>query len=249
MNNDFIFEFFEKMPRQGPGSEKYTLQALEKIKHRLPVTPNILDIGCGNGTQTFDLLQALPSANITAIDIHPPFLDMVKEKCCKILQPPAKVHAQAMSMAEIDFDPGTFDLIWSEGAIYNVGFERGIQLWQDLLKPDGYMVVSEAVWLKPDLPAPVRDFWESEYPEIGTIADKFSIIEKSGLETVHHFTLPKSVWQDEFYVPMQELINHFRKSQKSNVMNEFLDGMQIEIDMFKSYGEYYSYEFFVMGKR
>ena len=52
-----LFKLYEGLPRQGPGSTKSTLRALDYIRNNLPLNANILDIGCGCGAQTFVLAE------------------------------------------------------------------------------------------------------------------------------------------------------------------------------------------------
>jgi SAM-dependent methyltransferase len=248
MSDKFIFEFFESMPRQGPGSREFTLRALESVKSKLPANPVVLDIGCGNGTQTYDIMSSIPYANLTAIDVHQPFLDMAEQKIGSIKNLSGSFSTLLMSMDKLDFSMESIDLIWSEGAIYIIGFRNGLSKWQRYIKPGGFMVVSEAVWIKPDIPKKIKDFWESEYPEIGIIEEKIKTIQEIGLEPVTHFTLPGSIWLNEFYLPMQKMIDDFRNKSEKKEMHDFLDGMQHEVDMFREYGEYYSYEYFVIRK-
>jgi SAM-dependent methyltransferase len=54
-----------------------------------------------------------------------------------------KISLLEKSMDELPFEKESLDLIWSEGAIYNIGFENGIKNWKKFLKPGGYLVVSE----------------------------------------------------------------------------------------------------------
>ena len=44
-----LFTFFERMPRQGPGSPAVTAGILNRVKHRLPERPVAADMGCGSG--------------------------------------------------------------------------------------------------------------------------------------------------------------------------------------------------------
>ena len=48
-------------------------------------------------------------------------------------------------MDNLPFQNEELDLIWSEGAIYNIGFERGMNEWNKYLKKGGFIAVSEAV--------------------------------------------------------------------------------------------------------
>ncbi len=50
------------------------------------------------------------------------------------------------NMDALPFQEEELDLIWSEGAIYNIGFERGITEWRKFLKPGGYLAVTDASW-------------------------------------------------------------------------------------------------------
>jgi SAM-dependent methyltransferase len=173
---------------------------------------------------------------------------MIENKFEHMKNVSATLKTKLMSMTDMDFTDGSFDLIWSEGAIYIAGFSNGLKSWKRLLKPKGYLVASEVVWLKPDAPKDIREFWESEYSEIDLIDGKLDVIAQAGYQTITHFTLPHSVWETGFYQPMQTLINDMRGKDMGKEFAEFLDGMQYEIDMFRQFGEWYSYEFFVMQK-
>jgi 2-polyprenyl-3-methyl-5-hydroxy-6-metoxy-1,4-benzoquinol methylase len=55
---EFFYQVFEFLPRQGPGCTGAT----RKVWFCLPPLPDgaqVLDIGCGSGTQTRDLASAL----------------------------------------------------------------------------------------------------------------------------------------------------------------------------------------------
>ncbi len=105
----------------------------------------ILDIGCGTGGQTITLAKNT-AAQITAVDMLPQFLEtlMKKAKENNLLD---RITAKEMLMDNLTFDKNSFDVIWSEGAIYNIGFEKGLSLWRNYLKDNGYIAVSEISWL------------------------------------------------------------------------------------------------------
>ena len=55
-------------------------------------------------------------------------------------------------MEDLPFDNEEFDIIWSEEAIYNMGFKAGIRKWKDYLKtggysPVGYFVLTQNSWI------------------------------------------------------------------------------------------------------
>src|SRR5688572_18401972 len=67
-----FFLLHSGLPREGPGSDDSTRQALRRLG-ALPAEPRVLDLGCGPGRQTLVLAREL-GAVITAVDAHAPFL-------------------------------------------------------------------------------------------------------------------------------------------------------------------------------
>ncbi len=239
---EFLFELFKRMPRQGPGSEKTTLKALSKIA--LPQKPRILDAGCGTGGQTLVLAKNL-DADIIAVDIHQPFLDILWHLAYH-LKPKGRIETSAKSMDSLSFPKDYFDLIWSEGAVYLMGFESGLNSWEQFLKPGGYMAVSEVSWFKKDAPDEIREFWQREYPAIKTIEENLKIIEHLGLEIVDHFSLPDSDWTGEFYISLQERVEYFKKQNLNQEDSDILQMQAHEIELFRKYSAYYGYEFYIL---
>jgi hypothetical protein len=151
-------------------------------------------------------------------------------------------------MKDMVFEPCSFDLIWSEGAIYFIGFELGLAKVRELVKPGGYVAVSEAVWLEPDPPQEVVDLWK-EYPEIDTVEKKLEIVSALGYESVGHFVLPASSWTESYYDPMAERISQYEQKWKGiRDAEDVLAEARKEISIFRRYSRYYSYAFFVMRR-
>lgn len=135
-----ICDYFSGIERQGPGSREVTIKALSFIDN-LTDESRIADIGCGTGGQTMVLAQNAPG-RITGIDLFPKFIELFKSNAGKLnLQ--ERVKGVVGSMDNLPFQDEELDLIWSEGAIYNIGFERGPHEWRRLLKKGGYIAVSE----------------------------------------------------------------------------------------------------------
>jgi len=200
---DIFFEIHKNIPREGPGDNKFTKKAFLLLKD-LSKKPLILDIGCGPGMQTIELAKNT-EGKIIAIDTHEPFLKVLKGKTVAE-NLTGKIDVQKGSMFSLEFNKNTFDLIWSEGAIYIIGFGKRLKEWREYIKPRGYLVVSEISWLREDIPQEVKKFWESAYPEISDIKDNIAIIKKMGYLLVGHFTLPKSGWWNDYYNPLVERI-------------------------------------------
>ncbi len=242
-----FFELFTGLPRQGPGDEASTLKALASVPALTPDT-RVLDLGCGTGSQTRVLAENTP-AHFLAIDNHPPFITELNRHA-RELGIADRVEARVGDITQLDLPDGSFDLIWCEGAIWVPGFEDGLRTWRRLLAPGGYIAVTEACWTRPDPPPECAAFWKQEYPAIRDTSTLLAVIGECGFETVDHFTLPPSSWWDDYYRPLQQNIDQFRKRHQDEPdAQELADQTQREIEVWKKYSDFYSYVFFVMKRR
>src|SRR5690606_19285179 len=117
--SEAIFRLFEGLPRQGPGSDACTREALRRLGP-LPPTPRVLDLGCGSGRAALVLAETL-RAQVIAVDNHQPFLDQLRATARERgLQP--LIETRCADMAAPGVPVGSVDLLWSEGAIYQLGF-------------------------------------------------------------------------------------------------------------------------------
>ena len=239
-----FFELFSGLPRQGPGSTASTLRALGLVPGVGPRT-RVLDIGCGTGAQTLVLAYGSRS-RIVAVDNHPPFVDALNREARR-LGITDRLEARVADMRNLDFADGSFDLIWCEGAIYNVGVETGLRDWRRLLRRNGHVALTEACWRKPEPPAECAAFWQREYPAIRHTS---ALLETAGAcryDTVGHFPLPASAWWDDYYRPLQENLIAFRMRHLHEAdAQELADRCQQEIDIWHAYSEFYGYEFLVL---
>ena len=196
---NLICEYFLNTERQGPGSPEVTLKALSFIDN-LTDRSLIADLGCGTGGQTMTLAQHAPG-HITGLDFFPGFIDRFNDNARKLnLQD--RVEGIVGSMDNLPFGEGELDLIWSEGAIYNIGFERGLNEWRKYLKTGGYIAVSESTWFTEERPAEIHDFWMEAYPEIDTIPNQVALIQKAGYLPVASFILPETCWTEHYFAPL-----------------------------------------------
>ncbi len=242
----YFYELFEALPRGGPGADEHTRQAFSAIPNP-PKQPFILDIGCGPGPQTLALAK-ITNGKIIAIDNHQEFLDKLIQRI-KNEGLEKKITAKNMSMLEMDFADNTFDIIWSEGALYFMGFQNGLKKCHKLLKDNCSMAVSEFVYLVPEPPKEVVEFSTNEFSEIRDIPGNIELIQSEGFHILSHFTLPESAWLDSYYAPMQKEIFRMREKYKDNKdALAVFDMQQWENNFYKKYSKYYGYEFFVMGK-
>ena len=246
-NYQLLIDLHKRAKRQGPGGDAETSKAIDlaMIDSLAPI--KIADIGCGTGSAAMVLARSL-NARITAVDFLPDFVEVLKanaenEGLSK------KINPIVCSMDNLQFDTEEYDVIWSEGAIYNIGFENGIRDWKRFLKPGGLLVVSEITWTTNDRPFEIQKYWESEYPEISTASSKISILENRGYSPVAYFVLPERCWLDNYYRPMQ---NSFAEFLSRNANNEqaqaIVEAEKKEIALYEKFKKNYSYGVYIARK-
>ncbi|OGF67181.1 MAG: hypothetical protein A2Y62_07175 [Candidatus Fischerbacteria bacterium RBG_13_37_8] len=239
---EIFFAIHSDMPREGPGNEASLLRALSFMKE-LAQDPCILDIGCGPGTQTVDLAQHTRGV-VLGLDNHAPFIQDLDQKIAAH-NLGHRMLALVGDMTNLPFRDRSFDCIWSEGAAYLMGFENALKNWKSLIKPGGYLTVTEAVWLKTGAPEPVRKLWE-EYPDLKDIEANVEIIKSCGYKLVEHFTLPVEAWWENYYTPQEERHKVLRSKYAGDPEAlKIIEVSQMEIDIYRDYSDYYGYEFFI----
>ncbi len=241
-----FFEVYEALPRQGPGNYDSAKKALN-ICDRLPSSPAVLDLGCGVGGQTLYLAE-LTSGPIVAIDNHAPGIARLKASL-RERGLSERVQARVGDMANPEQSPESFDLIWSEGALYNIGIERALFICYKLLRPGGYLVFTDAVWRMENPPAEIKASFDLDYPDMGWVADILEMITDTGFEMISHFTLPDEAWWDDFYTPMQHRIEELgdKYANDAEAMT-VIDQIAREPELHRLYSDYYAYEFFVVRR-
>lgn len=241
----YLFELFDDLPRQGPGSEASTLRALSMLAP-LPDTPRILDVGCGAGQQTL-VLARKTCGRVTAVDVHQPFLDRLAESA-RAAGLDDRVETRLADMNGLPFADASFDLIWSEGAVYIMGFAQGLRSWKRLLAPGGMLAVSEASWLSDDRPPEALEFWSEAYPAMNNVADNLQTIAGLGYHCRGHFTLPDDDWWTPCYQPLQEKLDAFEAKYKSvPEALQIVQSSRTEIQLFKNCSHAFGYVFYVLA--
>ncbi|MBN2747559.1 MAG: class I SAM-dependent methyltransferase [Bacteroidales bacterium] len=245
-NFDLICEYYSAIDRQGPGSPEVTIKALSFIDN-LHSESRIADIGCGTGGQTMVLAQNSPGI-ITGLDLFPAFIDLFNQNAQKFGLS-HRVKGEIGSMESLPFEKESLDLIWSEGAIYNLGFERGLREWLPFIKTGGFIAVSEASWFTNERPAEINDFWVDAYPQIDTIPNKVRQLQESGYIPVANFILPENCWLDHYYAPQVKAQEDFLRKYKGNQTAEaFIENERREAQLYRRYKDFYGYVFYI-GKK
>lgn len=244
--HEIFFEVFESLPRQGPGSFACTRRALALCRE-LPSSPRVLDLGCGSGAQTLHL-ASLIEGSILAIDSHPPLVERFHAQL-EDRGLSDRVEARVADMSALDLPSESFDLVWSEGALYNLGLESALPMCASLLRPGGYLAFTDAVWRSEDPPLEAREAF-ADYPTMGRVEDVLALLEARGYSVVDHFDLPEKAWWDDFYRPMERRIEVLRtKYAQDPEALSVLDEIAKEPQMHRRSGHHYGYTFFVARRQ
>jgi len=204
---------------------KYTRKAFSMLPEL--DEPRILDVGCGTGVPAMQLAK-LTNGEIIALDINQRLLDILTRKI-KRAGISNRVRVMECSISNMEFSNESFDVIWAEGSIHVVGFERGLLEWKRFLKPNGCMVVHD---------------------EKGNISEKLWQISSCGYDLVDYFTLGEDTWWHEYYAPLEKRIGEIRTKHANDPETlAVLDKEQQEIDMFKKNPGRYCSVFFIMKKK
>lgn len=240
---EIFFQVFEHLPRQGPGNRACAARALG-LCHELPACPAVLDMGCGVGGQTLHLAE-LTAGSIVAIDSHAPSIERLKAAVA-MRGLSHRVSAIVGDMARPGQPPGAFDLVWSEGALYNLGLREALRICHGLLRPGGYLAFTDAIWRKENPPPEVKAGFDLDYPGMGRLEDDVAAIRDNGFELVGHFTLPDEAWWDDFYAPMVQRIAELRGLHAGDAeASAILDQLAQEPELHRRHAEFFAYEFFV----
>lgn len=243
---NLICEYFSLMERQGPGSPEMTLKALSFIDN-LTNESTIADLGCGTGGQTMVLGGKAPGM-ITGIDLFPKFIELFNQNAEKAGLND-RVKGIIGSMDNLPFSHEELDLIWAEGSIYNIGFERGLAEWYPFLKKGGFIAVTEASWFTANRPEEIETFWMNAYPQIDTIPNKIEQIQKAGYVPVASFILPDKCWTKHFYELQAKAQETFLQMHPGNeAVAGFIASEIHEMELYYKYHEYYGYVFYIAKK-
>lgn len=239
-----MLEFFEPLELLGPADPASTTRALSRVA--LSDDAVVVDAGCGTGRQTLQLLQET-SAKIVATDLHRALLDQLRERAAE-LGFADRLRVDQADMNALPFAPGSIDLLWCEGAIYNIGYEQGLRVWLPLLRPGGYLCVTDAAYFVDAPPKVVREFWEAEYPAITTCHRLEQLARDCGYTIVESFRLPGEAWE-AYYGPVEQRIDALDAQWAADTeRRELLAAMRHEVDVFRRHGDTYGYSMLLLQK-
>ena len=234
---------FADMDKLSPGDDGFSLYVLRSLpQHRFDV---VVDAGCGAGRQTMVLASELDTP-IQAVDSYQPFLNRLKRRA-KEKGIAHLVCTHCMDMKDI---PSVFlkiDLLWAEGAAYNIGFGNALTTWAKAIQPNGFAVVSELCWLRDEIPDSVREFFRSAYPDMQSVPQNIAIAEEAGYKIFNTYTLPREAWVEDYYDTL-ELRAKSLVSHSDAAVRAFAVETLREIETFKISEDSYGYVFYLLQR-
>jgi ubiquinone/menaquinone biosynthesis C-methylase UbiE len=240
---ELFFEVQRGLPRQGPGDDASTLRALAMCSS-LPDAPAVLDVGCGPGMQTLALASAL-KGKIVAIDNCGEYLDELTRRAAAAGFA-GQIETRNADMSKLPFPDASFDLVWCEGAAYNMGVTNALKAWRPLLRESGFLVFSELVWLTNAPPTEAEEFFGNEYPAMATVDTVRGYVIDADYDLIGHFTLPDASWWTHYYTPLQsKLPDLLQKYADDREALAVISMTETEIAIRERFSGNYGYEVFV----
>ncbi|RII12247.1 Demethylrebeccamycin-D-glucose O-methyltransferase [Streptomyces sp. YIM 130001] len=233
-----FFTLHRGLPRQGPGSEATTRRLLS-LAGPLPTRPRVLDLGCGPGRSAL-LLAAEAGAEVTAVDLHEPFLEELRT-AAEARGLADSVRTVRADMGELPYPDGSFDLVWAEGSAYNIGFDAALRSWRRLLAPGGTLVLTECEWTA-EPSAAARSFWDAQYPLRGR-EENVRAAQRAGYRVLGTYAQPESDWH-AYYGPLQERLDAADPVDPG--MPEAIAATRAELAMRAEHGGEYGYAGYVL---
>lgn len=235
----------ETVERKGPGSDSIALSLIDRIRPFLPEKPKAADMGCGNGYSALMLAEQL-EADVIAVDFCQAFLDELGESL-KTRPTAGRVTPHCSDMLEPGIEPGSRDLIWSEGAAFSVGTYRALEVWRPLLAPGGILVLSECCWFNTFPPAECKAFWDENYPSMGSVGDMIKAAEDAGYGFLHAEKLPSDNWWTSYFDPLAVRLKELEKDvEPDSVVAEVIRMAWAEQENFRRFHEHFGYLFLVL---
>lgn len=243
---DLLIETHIGLKRQGPGSPEMTMRALSFVDN-LNEESYIADLGCGTGGQTMVIAQNT-IGHIIGVDMIPNFIDIFNQNV-KQLHLENRVTGIVGSVEELPFKKEELDLIWSEGVIDGIGFEKAVTYWNGFLKKGGYLAVTCPSWLTDECPSEVEKFWVDAGSGLDSIENNISILQNTGYRFISSFTLPEECWIQNYFAPREAVEKSLLEKYSGNQMVEaYIEGDRREVELYTKYKQYYGYVFYI-GKK
>lgn len=247
-----LIELHRGLERQGPGDADFSFQILSNLTS-LPPKPRIADLGCGAGAGAL-LLAKHYQCEVAAVDSSSVFLEdlVARAKQANLEHWITPIQAD---MGKLEWPAASIDLLWSEGAAYNLGFEQALKRWRPLLAHNGIAVVSELSWftedvpegvpkdVPKDVPEPAIAYWQNAYPTMGTEAENRARASRSDFTVLSTHRLPNRAWWVNYYDPLH---HRMQQIEITPTIQSVIDETETEIELFERFSDFYGYTFYVL---
>lgn len=227
--------------RQGPGDDAITARVLSRLPD-LPPSPRIADLGCGTGASAFVLAETLDDP-VVCVDFMPQFIAILNERA-KTRGLDHLIRSIVGDMAEFRHPEGPLDLLWSEGAAYNLTFAGALKAWRPMLKAGGLAVISELSWFGTPSDEAAA-FWAEAYPQLSDEATNVRAAQANGFEVLFIERLPAEAWRHGYYAPLANRADELEIGA-SETLSSVIDETRREIALFDRWGGSYGYTFYAL---
>ena len=177
-----------------------------------------------------------------AVDLSSVFIDELKARAKQagLEHRIIPIHGD---MAKLDWSVGSVDLLWSEGAAYNLGFEQALKIWRPQLARCGIAVISEMSWFTDDAPEPAIGHWQNAYPMMGTEAENIDRANRSGFSVLSTHRLPSQAWWVNYYKPLRKRMQQIEITPSIQLV---IRETEEEMNLFEKFSDFYGYTFYVL---
>ncbi|MEM1046047.1 MAG: class I SAM-dependent methyltransferase [Pseudomonadota bacterium] len=237
-----MMQLYGGLDRLGPGDDDFALGLLAELALPSP-QPRIADLGCGTGAGSL-LLARHFKLPVLAVEQMPGFLETLTDRA-KAEGLSDLVRAIEADMGALDWPDGSLDLLWSEGAAYNLTFRGALEKWRRLLGGDGIAVISEMSWFTEARPARAVAFWDNEYPTMASEAENCETAVACGFTVLKTRRLPTAAWWENFYGPLEARMAELQPAE--GVLAQVIEDTRLEIALFRECESVYGYTFYVLS--
>jgi len=230
------------LARQGPGDSYFSDYIIAQLPE-LPKTPRIADLGCGAGAGALILAKHYRT-KVKAVDFSKEFLNQMmhqaRQESLEDLIEPIECD-----IGDLGWEPESIDLLWSEGAAYNITFEGALEAWRPFMAAGGIAVISEMNYFSNDVAKIVLQYMKKAYPGIKTESKNVELINSLGFEALAVHRLPTKAWWDNYYNPLRKNMMAL-KDTNDEVMKAVIHETEVEMKFFMEHNEDYGYTFYIM---
>lgn len=199
----------------------FLLKAIEAI----PVIKKakILDVGCGTGVPALTLANKFTESMIIAVDEDSETIAYLTYKVNK-LNLSERFTLLCNSVFNVELKEKHFDIILAEGFLNVVGFKKGFDKINKLLKTNGFIIIHDDTSNKE---------WKIEF------------IKKNNYEIIDSFSLNEQVWWDCYYKGFE---NEISLCQDDDCL-ELLQSVKKEIELYKKDSSAFNSIYYIIKKK